>query len=288
MDENTVVNGDCLPPGRSLQDVVDDVGSTSLPACEIGIAVADALAVLHARPLIHGSVRADRVWMAEDGQVILLRDPSGPPLAPRDDSSASWFDLLTSPASYAAPEFAAHGQACDQATDIYSLGCLLFRLHSGRNPADRGSFDETIAAHASQTPPELAEAVAQGESGDPLYRVIAFAMAKSPGARFASAEHAVFGDVRGGCQRTGQLQHADRGFAGSGLELARKQVNEKRDGRAEKPDRRRSVAGVVANYCAAGVATEINGPGGDEIPFTVKTTSWSPSASPSGTRATSW
>ena len=178
-----------LPEGRPIHDLVGESGSLSArEACEVGIAVAQALEVLHARALIHGSVRPDRVWMSADGPAILLRDPSGPPLTPRDDTSAGWLDVLSSPASYAAPEFAGGGQACDQATDIYSLGCLIFRLATGRNPYDKDTPAATMAAHASETPPELAEAVARGESGDPLFRVVAFAMAKSPAARFATAE----------------------------------------------------------------------------------------------------
>src|SRR6056297_500129 len=46
--------------------------------CQIGIALAEALTQLHAVGLIHGSLRADRVWITEDGHPVLLRDPGGP------------------------------------------------------------------------------------------------------------------------------------------------------------------------------------------------------------------
>ena len=179
-----------LPPGRVLRDVITDRGSVSpKETCQIGIAVADALETLHARPLVHGGVRPDRVWMSKKGEAILLRDPSGPPETPtavsRDDSA--WLDQLDPPEAYAAPEFANHQQVCNQSTDLYALGCLLFRLAAGRVPYQYDSMQETVAAHASETPPELAAAIEQGESGDPLYRVIAFAMAKNPDARFATA-----------------------------------------------------------------------------------------------------
>jgi serine/threonine protein kinase len=172
-----------LPAGRCLHDVIRKGGR--LPprkACEIGIAVGDALDAMHALRLIHGSVRSDRVWICDRGQTILLRDPAGPPLEPGGDSSDNWLDSMDQPDTYTAPEFARPVQVCDQATDIYSLGCLLFRLVTGR-PA----FD-SIAAHASEAPPELAEAIIAGQSGDPLYRVIAFALAKDPARRFNTAQ----------------------------------------------------------------------------------------------------
>ena len=172
-----------LPAGRCLHEVIRDGGSLpARDACGIGVAIADALHAMHALGLIHGSVRPDRVWMTDRGQAILLRDPAGPPTAPSGDVAASWFDRMDPADAYAAPEFASDEQACNQATDIYSLGCLLFRVVSGRPPFD------SLAEHVSETPPELAGAILAGESGDPLYRVIAFAMAKSTAARFATAQ----------------------------------------------------------------------------------------------------
>ncbi len=179
-----------LPSGRSLRDIIGERDSLSpQETCQIGIAVAEALEALHARPLVHGSVRPDHVWITETGDAILLRDPSGPPAAPTAASGdrMSWLDQLDAPEAYAAPEFANHQQVCNQSTDLYALGCLLFRLVAGRVPYEGNSIAETIAAHASETPSELAVAIEQGESGDPLYRVIAFAMAKTPAARFATA-----------------------------------------------------------------------------------------------------
>lgn len=189
-EANATLVFSCLPTGRCLHDILGDRGSLSpKETCQIGIAVAEALETLHARPLIHGSVRPDRVWVTEAGEAILLRDPSGPPEAPlaASGTQGSWLDQLDAPAAYAAPEFANPQQVCTQSTDLYALGCLLFRLASGRVPVEGNTVQETVAAHLSETPEELAVAVQQGESGDPLYRVIAFAMAKNPAARFATA-----------------------------------------------------------------------------------------------------
>ena len=133
-------------------------------------------------------VRADRIWLTKSGETILLRDPSGPPATPRQDQSAAWIDVLESPGAYAAPEFADPGFACNSLTDIYSLGCLLFRMIAGRLPFSGDTIDAQIAAHVAEAPLELSQALQQGEAGDPVFRVIAYVMAKSPAARFATAQ----------------------------------------------------------------------------------------------------
>ena len=180
-----------LPDGESLTTYLGNQdGSAELSPraiCKLGISVADALFAMHQRPLVHGAVRADHVWIARDGQTMLLRDPSGPPVGLQDSPKRGWFDSEEEPGLYAAPELSRSDHACDVATDIYALGCLLFRLATGRYPTE-GSASAGGEAHASMTPPELAEAVKKGESGDPLYRVLAFALAKSPASRFVSSD----------------------------------------------------------------------------------------------------
>ena len=179
-----------LPAGQMLGDILGDSGLMSpQETCRIGILVADALAALHKRPLIHGSVRPDRIWVVGPGKSILMRDPSGPPVIPTEagGDQPTWIDAVDKPQAYAAPELAISGQAPNQTTDVYALGCLLFRLVTGRDPFRGGSIQETLSAHATETPAELAAAIEQGEAGDPLFRVIAFAMAKNPAARFATA-----------------------------------------------------------------------------------------------------
>ena len=177
-----------LPRGQALSRYMNKGACFSQrEVCEFGIALANGLAAMHQRPLVHGAIRAEHVWLGSDGNVLLLRDPSGPPQG-IDENHSGWFDGDEAVGLYAAPEFSQSDQECNAATDIYALGCLLFRLATGRFPADGASNAQLIKAHASVTQPELAEAVKKGEAGDPLYRVLAFAMAKNPASRFAAAE----------------------------------------------------------------------------------------------------
>ncbi len=175
-----------LPSGRCLHEMIaDGENRPATEVCRLGIEIARGLETLHGNSLIHGQVRADRVWVDEQDRVILLRDPSA--AISLADASNAWLDTLESPSLYAAPELQSAGQARSVATDIYSLGCLLFRLATGRFPFDGQTEQEIIEAHRTHTPPELTEAIERGKDGDPLFRVLAFAMGKRPTARFSTA-----------------------------------------------------------------------------------------------------
>ncbi|GAA5506254.1 serine/threonine protein kinase [Novipirellula caenicola] len=186
VEENVVVFSP-LPNGEVLSEVLKKHPRIKPKrACEIGIAISDALAALHANSLWHGDVRADRVWIGKDGSTRLLRDPSGPAVSAMLTNPYSWLDLLESPHAYAAPELADTSTPCNAATDIYSLGCLICRMVIGKMPFQADSVEEMMSLHASHIPSPIAKAVAAGEAGDPLLRVVAFALAKNPQSRFAS------------------------------------------------------------------------------------------------------
>jgi serine/threonine-protein kinase len=55
---------------------------------------------------------------------------------------------------YVAPE-QIEGRAVDQRTDVYSLGCLMFRMLAGRVPFDGAQAFETMRKHLREPPPRL-------------------------------------------------------------------------------------------------------------------------------------
>lgn len=174
-----------IPAGRVLSALLANHRRLKAErVIDIGIALAEALAALHQAGLVHGQLRADRVWFASQGRAVLLRDPSRRLLS---GAEPGWLDDLEPETHYAAPEIGSLGQRHDAATDLYGLGCLLFRLRCGRHAFDGRSAEEIQAAHRRDVPEELAGAVGQGPAGDPLLRVIASALAKNRPARFADA-----------------------------------------------------------------------------------------------------
>ncbi|MCS7470310.1 hypothetical protein NZK35_26985 [Stieleria sp. ICT_E10.1] len=204
--EQTVEIFSPLPDGTPLLNALQSKPPLSpRKTIRIGVDLANALGALH-QPLdsglvmAHGAVAADHAWVTPKGRAILLRDPSSPARSPRADLSTSWIDRIEPPALYAAPELADPAAMPTPASDVYSLGCLLFSLLLGR-PAFSGEDDRDLfAAHNEVLPPELIEAVEQGAAGNPLLRVLAYAMAKDPAARFGTA-----GAMADALSRAGEL-----------------------------------------------------------------------------------
>ncbi|MCO8124526.1 hypothetical protein NHH03_22495 [Stieleria sp. TO1_6] len=191
--EQTVLVFSPLPEGGSLCKVLQtNPRLSSRKTVRIGIDLAAALQAMHhpgdsKTGIAHGAVGADHVWVTPKGHAVLLRDPSSPPRPPLADMSTSWIDRIEPAARYSAPELAAANAVPTPASDIYSLGCLLFSLYVGRPACAGDDNQQLLAAHANETPAELEQAMEQGAAADPLLRVLAYAMAKDPAARFASA-----------------------------------------------------------------------------------------------------
>ena len=121
------------------------------------------------------------------------------------------------------PEYASPEQVCgavqSTATDVYSLGAILYKLLTGRSPhaaASSSARQEMIAAIGSKEPPR-ASSVNRGLPRD-LDFIAAKALRKEPSERYASVE-ALAGDVRAFLEwrpvraRSGNAWYRSRKFA---------------------------------------------------------------------------
>jgi len=141
-------------------------------AALIGIDLCKAVGAVHAAGLFHRDIKAGNV-MREAGGRILLMD-----FGLTHDHDAT--QLLSGTPIYMAPELLA-GAPASIATDIYSLGVLLFHLLTSKYPVDGSSIREIKSAHESgarQTlldvrpdlPEQLAHVVEIAANPDPSKR----------------------------------------------------------------------------------------------------------------------
>lgn len=102
-----------------------------------------------------------------------------------DDIGVTVTGAVMATVAYAAPEVLA-GQPFDRRADIYSLGCSLFRILTGRTPfANSQGLAAVMMAHLHQPPPRVTDFTPTLPAG--LDWVIATAMAKDPAHRYGSA-----------------------------------------------------------------------------------------------------
>ena len=110
---------------------------------EIAIALADALAAVHAAGIVHGDVKGSNVMLEEDGRAMLMDFGA----ASESDGSRSTGSLIGSPLSMPPESFS--GTSPGLPGDVYSLGVLLFRMITGRYPVEAKTLEELEAKHAA-------------------------------------------------------------------------------------------------------------------------------------------
>ncbi|QUR69119.1 serine/threonine-protein kinase PknH/PknJ [Mycobacterium spongiae] len=154
-------------------------------AVHIVAAVAQGLDHAHSRNIIHRDVKpanfllsgpigpSERVLMGDFGISRAL-----------DDVGLTATGSLVATVAYAAPEVLS-GLSVDGRADIYSLGCTLFRLLTGKPPFASNGMAAVMMAHLQAPPPRVTDFVPSLPPA--LDAVIAIAMAKDPAARFPTA-----------------------------------------------------------------------------------------------------
>ncbi len=124
---------------------------------------ATGLAYLHSRGIIHRDVKPANLILAEDGTVKLL-DMGLVRFASAEDLSCVEMDqeltqagIVIGTVAYMSPEQALDTRSADQRSDIYSLGCTLFFLLTGRSLYHEETGMKTLLAHREQPVPTIRE-----------------------------------------------------------------------------------------------------------------------------------
>jgi serine/threonine protein kinase len=153
----------------------------------IGREIAEGLAAAHDRGLIHRDIKPANVWLEGAGAWVKILD-FGLARAARDDQHLTQQGAVVGTPAYMAPEQAG-GQAVDRRSDLFSLGCVLYRLSTGELPFKGSDTMATLMALATVTPPspqKINPRVPQR-----LADLVMALLAKNPEERPASAQAVV-------------------------------------------------------------------------------------------------
>lgn len=155
-------------------------------AIEIGLQICYGLKHAHENSLLHRDLKPANVLLqtADDGErTVKIIDLGLAKFETTDQKLTKPGTPLGSP-EYMSPE-QAKGEPADERSDIYSFGCVLFKMLTGSPPFEAKSAIETLHQQVSLPPPTLS-AVAMKEFDPALEKVVSKCLAKDPKERFKS------------------------------------------------------------------------------------------------------
>jgi eukaryotic-like serine/threonine-protein kinase len=170
-----------MAPGRDLAQVLREEGQLSPDrVVRIGTQIAEALGHAHSAGLVHRDIKPANVIIGEQDKVKVT--DFGIARAAGDSTLTATGSVLGT-AHYISPEQAA-GDKIGPATDIYSLGIVLYEMLTGALPFTGDSALAVAMRHVSDEVPRPSSL--NRDVPDGLDKVVAKATAKGPEDRYAS------------------------------------------------------------------------------------------------------
>lgn len=162
---------------QRIRQGVDNMAHLVTKIC---VQATDAVAYFNGRGWVHRDIKPDNFLVNDEGDVKLIdfaltqrrRGLIGKLITPKSKVQGT--------RSYMSPE-QIRGSALDDRADLYSLGCTLFELASGKPPFTGASANDLLMKHLKASPPSLESA---NRNVTPEFaKLIRRAMAKKPSAR---------------------------------------------------------------------------------------------------------
>ncbi len=175
--------------GRTLDDLLRDKGRMNIETA-VGYIVqaARGMAYAHRKHIIHRDIKPDNIMVNEEG-VAKVADLGLAKELQEQEHSVTLSGVAMGTPYYMAPEQATDAKRADHRADIYSLGCTLYQLVTGKLPFDGSSAYEIITKHvqtAVRPPHELDPSVSEE-----LSAIIRKMLEKNVDARYQRMEEVI-------------------------------------------------------------------------------------------------
>lgn len=171
-----------LLTGRTLRSKLANGPLPVRVAIDYARQIATALVAAHAANVIHRDLKPDNIFIDGSNQLKLV--DFGIAKMPVTNVRTATGALLGTP-PYMSPEQCEGLRELDPRSDLYSLGCVMFAMLSGRPPFEAGGVGGIIASQIKDPPPPLLS-VCPGAS-PALAEVVHCLLAKSRDDRFRDA-----------------------------------------------------------------------------------------------------
>ncbi|HEY5610752.1 MAG TPA: serine/threonine-protein kinase, partial [Thermoanaerobaculia bacterium] len=158
-------------------------------AVEIAVGVAEGLAAAHEKGIIHRDLKPDNLFLTTDGRVKILDFGIARSTVPEIIADDEQTEPKTAPGviigtlGYIAPE-QLRGKQADSASDLFTLGCVLYEMIAGKRAFGGESGVDALAAVLRDDPPQIDERFSVPPG---VEAVIARLLEKDRDRRYASA-----------------------------------------------------------------------------------------------------
>jgi serine/threonine-protein kinase len=173
--------------GVNVRDLIQQCGP--LPPHEVvNYALQITGALMHAvtRGVVHRDIKPSNIIVTLNGRAKLVDMGLARHFERRQDGGLTQSGVTLGTFDYISPEQARDPRTADVRSDVYSLGCTLFHMLTGRPPYPEGTVLQKLLKHQEETPPDA-------RSHNPhvpanLAAVVTRMMAKDPARRFQTPQ----------------------------------------------------------------------------------------------------
>jgi serine/threonine-protein kinase len=249
--------------GQTLRELLNDRSPLEpAEAARITEGVLDALSYSHRMGIVHRDIKPANVMIGKHGEIKVMDFGIARAVA---DTSATMTQTqaVIGTAQYLSPE-QAQGHTVDARSDLYSTGCLLFELLTGRPPFKGDSPVAIAYQHVGEAPPRPSTFNADVDAS--LDAVVLHALVKDREARYQDAA-SFRADLQ--AARLGRpISAAARGTAAGSVGAAGLAAADQTVALDTLPGERTTVLGAGAAAAAAGAGLAAAGRAGvpgDEV-----------------------
>jgi eukaryotic-like serine/threonine-protein kinase len=175
-----------LLEGETLREVLGRGRLEWQRAAAVATALARGLAAAHARGIVHRDLKPENVFITLANEVKILDfglASNEPSTAGESQTALTLAGAVLGTPGYISPE-QVRGERATPASDVFSLGCVLYEMLTGRRAFSRPTVAESLVALLHDSTPDFQSGVHTIPAE--LQRLVTRCLARAPEARFHS------------------------------------------------------------------------------------------------------